>query len=101
MDAHMNARDKAELLYPEHDELEPSLAMALQSAFRAGADWQANGPITDAQVEAAAKAFWPAYSRAVRVAPIDKRFGVTPSVGHECNVIGMRAALQAAQAVSA
>ena len=51
---------------------------------------------TDVQVEAAAKAYWPAYSAAVRNTRPDPKFGITPAQGHKCTAAGMRAALRAA-----
>lgn len=54
------------------------------------------GELSDAQVEAAAMAFWPAYSAAVRNIRSDPKSGITPAQAHKCNVAGMRAALRAA-----
>lgn len=55
---------------------------------------------SEAQVEAAVKAFWPAYSAAVKDTRPDPQFGITPVQGHKCNVAGMRAALRAALTIT-
>ena len=72
----------------------------LRTAFGRGVKWERRRPAqtepTDAQVEAAAKAYWPAYSAAVRNTRPDPKFGITPAQGHKCTAAGMRAALTAA-----
>lgn len=73
------------------------------TAFMAGAEWArarlTAQELTDAEVEAARAAYWPAYSEAVRNAPSNKPGqGISAEDGRKAGLAGHRAALSAARA---